>query len=61
MLTEYAKILEVETNTTTEGPNMNRKTRLAVAALVTAFAAVIGGVAAADDGAVAQARPTHCC
>jgi hypothetical protein len=40
---------------------MNRKTRLAVAALVTAFAAVIGGVAAADDGAVAQARPTHCC
>ncbi len=41
---------------------MNRKTRLAVAALVTAFAAAIGGVAAAaDDGAVAQARPTHCC
>jgi hypothetical protein len=40
---------------------MNRKMRLAVAALVTALAAMIGSVAAADDGQVAQARPTHCC
>jgi hypothetical protein len=40
---------------------MNRKTRLAVAALVTALAAAIGSVAAADDGAVEQARPTYCC
>lgn len=40
---------------------MNRRTKLALAALVTAFAAAIGGVAAADDGAVAQARPTYCC
>jgi len=40
---------------------MNRKTRLAVVALVTALAAAIGGAAAADDGAVTQARPTVCC
>jgi hypothetical protein len=40
---------------------MNRRTRLAVAALVTALAAAFGSVAAADDGAVEQARPTHCC
>jgi hypothetical protein len=43
------------------GEAMNRKTRLAVAALATALAAAIGGVASADDGATAQARPTHCC
>jgi hypothetical protein len=61
MLTECAKILEVETNTMTEGQNMNRKIGLAVAALVTAFAAAIGGVAAADDGGVAEARPAVCC
>jgi hypothetical protein len=61
MLTECAKILEVETNTMTEGQNMNRKIGLAVAALVTAFAAAIGGVAAADDSGVAEARPAVCC
>jgi hypothetical protein len=61
MLTECDKILEVETNTTTEGQDMNRRLGLAVAALVTAFAAAIGGVAVADDGGVAEARPAVCC
>lgn len=41
---------------------MNRRTKLAVAALVTALAAVIGGAAPAGAGTPPpQGRPTVCC
>lgn len=60
MLTKCDNVLDVET-TYYGGEPMNRKTRLAVAALVTAFAAAIGGIASADDAMVEQARPTGCC
>jgi hypothetical protein len=40
---------------------MNRKTRMAVAGLVTVLTATIGGAAVADSGGVEQARHAYCC
>jgi hypothetical protein len=41
---------------------MNRRTKLAIAALVTALAAMIGGAAPAEAGSMPpQGRPTVCC
>lgn len=64
MLTEYANVLEFETlgsNNYSEGYLVNRKTKLAIAALATALAAILGMAAPADAGVVQHNRPTVCC